>query len=372
MKIIILGSNFAGLDVARLLKNKRKDFDITVIDKNEYFEFHPSIHKIISREKTESELRIDLFKTYLKRDITFVNDEITNIDQTTKEVITKKGKYQYDYIVDCLGTVTNYYKIPGADQFSYSFKVIEDALKIRKWLDENSRNKKELTVAIAGSGLTGIEVLLELVTYAKSVKKLCNIKLVLIEAKENIAPWTNDKTKKFLTELIKEKNIDLETNFLVKEVKQNELISSTDKKLNFDMLIWCTGIKIVPIMESSNLEFDNFGVRCDDYLCSTKNEFIFVCGDALSKKEADGFIVPKTAQYAEHQAKIVVENLISKIEKKPLKKYLSERHTPILIDLGEYGAILMYKKMLIKHPAKLMHKMKNIIEDYWIKSRSNW
>ena len=45
-KVVVLGCNFAGLTVSRYLRQEAKDaIDITVIDRKNYVNFIPNIHK---------------------------------------------------------------------------------------------------------------------------------------------------------------------------------------------------------------------------------------------------------------------------------------------------------------------------------------
>ncbi|KAJ1471252.1 hypothetical protein T484DRAFT_1844879 [Baffinella frigidus] len=45
-RVVIVGGSFAGLAVAR---NLRKDFDVTIIDRKDYFEYTPGVLRLLVR-----------------------------------------------------------------------------------------------------------------------------------------------------------------------------------------------------------------------------------------------------------------------------------------------------------------------------------
>lgn len=368
MKIVIIGSNFAGIEVALKLKKQVKDLELTVIDKKTGTQFYPSMYELVTGKKNIEDLEISLEELYTKKGIKFLNEEVTQIIPDKKQVQTTKTTVDYDILVNAIGSVANYNNIPGALEFAMPFKNIEDTISIKDALEKITlAGDKRFDIVVAGSGLTGIELVFEIHEYLNNTKK--NASLSIIEYCNDICPWTNIETRDFMKKLMKKENITVKTNFEITEVKKNSLISKNGETLNFDMLIWCAGLKVHTVNEKSGLEFDHNGLKVDDYFRSAKYPDIFVCGDAASKKTESGFVVPKSAHFAMVSSKLVSTNIIKTINKKPLKKFDPGPHTPILIDVGDYGAVMMYKKYFFKRPGKIYHFVKDIIETYWVKTR---
>src|SRR5919106_1422755 len=68
----------------------------------------------------------------LKNDADFLEDNLESMNLEKRKVITKTGiEYSYDYIIIALGAIDAYYSVKGAQQYSYSFRSVGDALKLR-------------------------------------------------------------------------------------------------------------------------------------------------------------------------------------------------------------------------------------------------
>ena len=369
-KIVILGSNFAGIDVALRLRKKAKDAEITVVDRKNGTQFYPSMYELVTGKKNIEELEISLEPLYAKKNIAFINEEIISINPEKKQVQTTTRTLNYDILVNTLGAVGNYYNIPGAQEFSHPFKNIEDTLDIKEKLEKITlAGDKTYDIVIAGSGLTGIEVVFEIREYFNETKK--NASLSIIEACDDICPWTNIETRYFIKKLMEKEKITVKTGFPIKEVTKDAITSAKGDKLNFNMLIWCAGLKTNPINEKSGIESDNQGIKVDDYLRSIKYAEIFACGDAASKRLDNNIPLPKTAHSALITSRCAADNIVKTLKGKPLKKFSPGRHMPIFIDLGDYGAVMMYKKHIYTRPGFLYHFMKNLIEAYWLYTRRN-
>ncbi|HYD03895.1 MAG TPA: FAD-dependent oxidoreductase [Alphaproteobacteria bacterium] len=360
-KVVILGSNFAGLDVALGLRKKDKSLEIVVIDKHNA-QYYPSTHKVISGYRDIEDLEIDLQSVYTYHNIEFKKDTIISIDTKKNLVIGKDGKYSYDYLVNTLGSVGNYYNIPGADKYSLPFKTSEDSSVIKEKII-NLESKDKYSIVVAGSGLTGIESIFELKTYLKNIAK--NADLHIVEVMPTIAPWANPSTQIFLKKIMARDKIIVHEGFQIGRVEKNKIISKSNESIDFDILIWCAGLGVNSVIQNSDFEKDSKGMVVNTELRSTSHPNIFGCGDAVSIPSSP---CPKTAQFAVHQAPIVAHNVYAAINGKPLKTF-KVYPAPALVSLGKHGSILVYKKLLFKHPRWLFDICKGIIEWHWLKTR---
>jgi sulfide:quinone oxidoreductase len=102
--ILILGAGFGGLVSANLLrKNLTEEYQITVVDKRQYYMMGLVNLWILSGTRSLTDSRVPLNKLENKG-IRFLNDEITGIDFLGNNVTTKAShKLEYDYLVIALG-----------------------------------------------------------------------------------------------------------------------------------------------------------------------------------------------------------------------------------------------------------------------------
>src|SRR3989338_10715244 len=120
-KILILGGGFGGVRCALDLDKKFKgQVQITLIDKNSYHLFLPSLYEVASvYEKNplsnEDPFAVKMRKTvcipygeiFEGKNINFVQAEIIEVDLKTMKVKTKGGEVlAYDYLVIALGSQT--------------------------------------------------------------------------------------------------------------------------------------------------------------------------------------------------------------------------------------------------------------------------
>jgi len=144
-KILILGGGFGGVRCALDLDKKFKgQVQITLVDKNSYHLFLPSLYEVASiYEKnplsSEDPFAVKIRKTvcipygeiFSGKNINFIQAEVSDVDLKTKNVRTKGGEVlEYDYLVIALGSQTADFGIPGVREYAYQFKGIDDAVAI--------------------------------------------------------------------------------------------------------------------------------------------------------------------------------------------------------------------------------------------------
>ena len=98
MKVIILGGGFCGAIIAKKL-DRQKELDVTLIDTKNYFEYSPSLWKLLLRPSYHQRLMIP-YRLFLKR-TRLITDPIHHV--TPECIETKKEKLPYDYLVISTG-----------------------------------------------------------------------------------------------------------------------------------------------------------------------------------------------------------------------------------------------------------------------------
>src|ERR1700748_3251272 len=89
-KIVIIGAGFAGLQLARRLKNK--DLEITLIDQYNFHQFQPLMYQGATGRLEPSSISFPLRKVFQKKPNVHVRLAcVLNIDTAQKKVITDEG-----------------------------------------------------------------------------------------------------------------------------------------------------------------------------------------------------------------------------------------------------------------------------------------
>jgi sulfide:quinone oxidoreductase len=145
--ILILGGNFAGLQIARHLREDIKDkADITVIDRKSFLLFVPNIPlEAFEGHDPTSKLQLPLAPILQGDDIRFIQAEVKDIDPDKKIVTILPNErpgaaidtISYDYLVVALGNRLAYDRIEGFSEFGHTLTDLYQADKLRRYIEND-------------------------------------------------------------------------------------------------------------------------------------------------------------------------------------------------------------------------------------------
>lgn len=311
--IAIIGGGFCGVETAKRLRGHK----VILFDNKDYFEFTPSVHKLITNPNYDKKIRIPYGK-FLKAKI--VKDKIKSI--TSSSVITESGSHGFDYLVICSGSET---PKPPLDKV-YSIRDGEDAKKIGAAIE------KAREILVVGGGYTGSSVAGELITKTTKKVRIVNAMPRLVD---RMCKEAGDRAADYL---------------YVKgaEMALNKLASQSDLE-NAEIVIWCGGTK--PNTSFLNFPKDDKGMIVVDTNLKVKGTLnVFAGGDIINFKEE------KNIQNAAKHGALIAENIKRSIAKRPLKAYRPQKLMTI-VSLGDNYSILGYGDRVMdgRIPAAIKH-----------------
>jgi NADH dehydrogenase len=166
-EVFIIGGGFAGIEVAKGLKNI--PVKVFLADKHNYHLFQPLLYQVatavLSGEKIAWPIR-KVLKS--QKNAVVALAEVTEIDFENQFVYGRSAGRHYDYLVIAVGLEQAYFGHDEFKPFAPGLKTLDDALEIRRRLliafeeaefemDETSRQGK-LTFVVVGGGPTGVEL----------------------------------------------------------------------------------------------------------------------------------------------------------------------------------------------------------------------
>jgi len=316
-KVVIVGGGFAGTYVALTLK---REFDVTLIDSKNYFEFTPAILRTIVDPSAMGKVQA-LHASYLGS-AHFIQGTVTSMDD--KEVKIGDVAVPFDYLV-----------IASGSRYSVPIKEvgIVHSTRAETLYQHAAQLVKAQTVAIIGGGLVGVELAGEI------VEKYPQKKIILIHAADKLMPRNNARSIHLATKYLVKKGVQLWYNELVKESTNGNIVTASGKTLAADMVFLCTGIEANSGFVTSwhpGVAIPNKQLKVDSCLRLEGSPNIFVAGDVTAIMEE------KTAQNAEEHGKAIVRNIRFAEKGKALVPYAS---TPriMVMSLGPWNGIIMYK-----------------------------
>jgi len=320
MNVIIVGGGFCGALVAKKLDNQ-ESLNATLITKRDFYEYTPSVHKLMCHPELKDKIRVP-YARFLKN-TTVVTDELKRI--TPKAVETKTKTLEYDYLV--IATGIDYPVRLENKENTYPVASGKDALTIAEKLPDAKK------ILIVGGGLIGVEVAGELATKTKGKE------ITLVHPKDQLIERNPKKAGAYAKRFLESRGVEFIMNEKVTSHFDKTYITSGHQELEADLGLWCAGIKINPwFMEKfpDNIFTERRALNVNEHLQLEGYPNIFVGGDISSIKEE------KTAHNAETHANVIAANIVRAVKGKPLKAH-KPHPSPLLISLGDWNCILVYK-----------------------------
>jgi NADH dehydrogenase len=334
-QVVIIGGGFAGLytalELEKLLKG-RDDVAVTLLSAENFFLFTPMLPEAGASSIATRHIVSPLRKLLRRTRSAEVSAE--RIDLASRVVFARHSltgavrEFPYDRLVLALGSVTNYFNVPGAEEYSIPFKTLGDAIYVRNHtIDkleeaavEPERAAELLTFAIAGGGLTGVEVSGALNDFVREAARFYpeidrnQIRVMLIEAGPRLIPDMNEELAAFAETVLGERGVEVRTNTSVVGVESNGFKLSTGEPISTGTFIWAAGVAPNPLIESLEVPKERGRILVNEYLEVEGLANIWALGDgAHIPNPKTGKPHPPTAQHAVREGKRAGRNVAASL-----------------------------------------------------------
>ncbi|MDF2956402.1 MAG: NADH dehydrogenase [Candidatus Alkanophagales archaeon MCA70_species_1] len=359
MKLVVIGCGFAGIEVVEGVRKRMKDAEITMIDPRARMQNQSLFPEIISEKVTPDEITGDLSSFARKHDAKFINEAALSVDFKSKVVRTEREEVPYDFLAITVGAVPSYFGIPGAEERSYQINTLEGALEAKEALERLVSSGKD-RIAVVGAGLTGVELVGELVD-----KYGGKLKITLIEALSRVLPAfseANPKVCTYIERVLREKGVDIMLNTAVERVEDDKIYFKGGGSLDYDMLFWTAGIRPAPLLEALDVPKERGWIKVDESLRVEGMNDVFAGGDCAFVV-IEGRCSGKNAEEAERQGRMIAENIVRSEKGKPLAKYRPKNtieRPRAFISYGGGKAIATSGRLMIK--GRIAYMLKKYVD----------
>jgi NADH:ubiquinone reductase (H+-translocating) len=350
-KVIIIGAGFGGLQLAQKLAGD-DDFQVILIDKNNYHQFQPLFYQVATAGLEPSAISFPLR-------LAFHNDanvhvrvaQVTKIISEQNTIITDLGELNYDYLVLAIGADTNFFGNKNIEERALPMKSVGEALGLRNRLLESfekalvSDNQDDrvglMNVVVVGGGPTGVEVSGTLAEMRRHVlpKDYPELDFELMQINiiesggELLGPMSENaqrKSKDYLEQL----GVNVRLNCRVTDFDGKYVYLNDGTTIRTNNLVWAAGVKangvegINPavLARGGRMKVNRFN-QVEGY------ENIFAVGDVASMiEEKYPMGHPQVAQPAIQQGKLLAKNLKSLLRGNSLKEFIYK-------DLGSMATV---------------------------------
>ncbi|WP_396147899.1 NAD(P)/FAD-dependent oxidoreductase [Flavobacterium sp.] len=339
-RVVIIGGGFAGLSIAKKLRNK--NLQVVLLDKHNYHTFQPLLYQVATGGLEAGSIAYPIRKVIQEyKDFYFRLTSVKEIDTQNQKVISEIGDLNYDYLVIATGSKTNYFGNKEIERNSMSMKTIPQSLNIRSLILENfeqavlTTNEADknalINFVLVGAGPTGVELAGALAEMKRAILQkdypdldISKMEINLIQSGDRVLNTMSEKSsaaaEKFLVDLgvIVHKNVRV-TNYDGRTI-------TTNSALTFETatVIWTAGVQGAAIhgLDSKSLVERVERIRVNQFNQVVGYNNIFAIGDIASmesEKYPQGH--PMMAQPALQQGDLLGENLVKLLANKPMKPF---------------------------------------------------
>ena len=346
-KICILGGGFGGLYTALELAEKTwlEPPDITLVDRDSQFLFTPLLYELVTGEMETWEIAPSFQSLLTDIPVNFIQGDVAEIQLDNRTVILEDGtRLDYDYLVMGLGGDTLYAGVPGAQEYARPFRELADAEALKADLAAWERRSDRFRVAIAGAGASGVELACKLADYLDE-----RAEVRLVDRGSSILTSFQPSSREAAQKALRKRGVVVQLNASVLEVGTDFIrveSGGIEETLPVARVLWTAGTTVNPVVETLPLEKgDRQRLKISSTLQASERPEIFALGDIADGRDADGQLIPTTAQAAFQQASYCAWNIWALATATPntLSRPLLEfRYVPLgeMLSLGTDSASL--------------------------------
>lgn len=333
-RIVIVGAGFGGLALAQKLA--KNDFQVVLIDKNNYHQFQPLFYQVAMAGLEPSSISFPLRKIFQNKPN--VHIRITNVLKLNTEnntLETELGELSFDYLVMAMGADTDFFGMQNIIDNAMPMKSVSEAIYLRNKVLQNLEDALTATdidtreglmnMVVVGTGPTGVEVsgtLAEMkrLILPKDYPELdFNLmKIYLFGSSPEVLETMSDEASMKSKEYLESLGVIVRNGVRITDFDGKYAYTQSGEKIRTNNVVWAAGIKGNSI-EGFSKEVYGGGNRIKVNAFNQVDGFqnIFAIGDIAlmsgDPKFPNGH--PQVAQTAIQQGELLAKNLLKIMRK---------------------------------------------------------
>ncbi|MCW2752193.1 MAG: dehydrogenase FAD-containing subunit, partial [Aeromicrobium sp.] len=320
--VVVVGGGFGGIAAVRKLK--RANVDVTLIDRHTYNTFQPLLYQVATASLNPGDVTWFLRAIRAKQsNVRFLKGTVLTMDHVTKTLGLESGlTVSYDHLILAAGVTTNFFGVPGAEEFGMPLYKRSQALAVRDRMFaalENAvinRTEDDLRIVVVGGGATGVETagaFAELrnndmpTTYPELDRK--RIHITLIEMGPFVLAPFHEKLRDYAKKALEKRDVDLRLETTVKEVRNDGVLVVKGGKEEFlpaGIVVWASGVTAHSTIQDWNIPQGRGGrVMVDKHWKVDGLDDVYAIGDIAISPVALPQLAQPAIQAGKHVAKLI-------------------------------------------------------------------
>jgi NADH:ubiquinone reductase (H+-translocating) len=372
-QIVVVGGGAGGLELVRRLGAKlgREAYDVILIERNRTHIWKPLLHEVAAGSLDANLDEVGYRSHGHRWRYRFFLGSLEAIDREAQQVVVApildedgteiigRHRIRYDYLVLCVGAVSNDFDTPGvrehclfledreqADRFRQ--KLLNHCLRVSRTMSVDPGANAYVNVTIVGGGATGVELAAELFNAASALKHYglevfdeSRLRVTLVEAGPRILPALPVDLAEAAHKELEALGVRVLVNTPITEATATGMVTRNGEMIEADLKVWAAGVRAPEVLKDiAGLETtrsNQLVVRST--LQTTRDDRIFAIGDCCSfKPDGSDRPVPPRAQAAHQMAWTAYRNVLSLIADRPLETFVY-RDRGSLVSLSRYSTV---------------------------------
>lgn len=401
-RIVIVGGGLGGLELAFKLVDD--DYQVVLIDKNNYHQFPPLIYQVASGGLEPSSISFPFRRLFQgKKDFFFRMAKAESVNTDKKIINTTVGEIDYDYLVMAFGAKTNFFGNKDIEATTLPMKSVSEAMRLRNTILRNlelalteedpARKQALMNIVVVGGGASGVEIAGAVAEMKKNIiardypdLDSSQMHIYLVNAADRLLSAMDPVSSKRAERDLKELHVHIRQPQFATEYKDGILKTSAGLEIPTQTVIWVSGI-CANTVEGFPAESIGHASRfLTDRFCRVKGvKDVYAIGDVSLVEGDEEYPLghPQLAQVAMQQAKTVAKNFKAMSKGKELKPFkyknlgvmatIGRNHAVAEISGKKFGGFPAWALWLVVHLRSILGvKNKTFILLNWVWNYINY
>ena len=401
-RIVIVGGGLGGLELA--FKLVGDDYQVVLIDKNNYHQFPPLIYQVASGGLEPSSISFPFRRLFQgKKDFFFRMAKVESVNTDKKTIKTTVGEIDYDYLVMAFGAKTNFFGNKDIEATTLPMKSVSEAMRLRNTILRNlelalteedpARKQALMNIVVVGGGASGVEIAGAVAEMKKNIiardypdLDSSQMHIYLVNAVDRLLSAMDPVSSKRAERDLKELHVHIRQPQFATEYKDGILKTSAGLEIPTQTVIWVSGICANTVEGFPAESIGHAGRFLTDRFCRVKGvKDVYAIGDVSLVEGDEEYPLghPQLAQVAMQQAKTVAKNFKAMSEGKELKPFkyknlgvmatIGRNHAVAEISGKKFGGFPAWALWLVVHLRSILGvKNKTFILLNWVWNYINY
>lgn len=345
-RVVILGGGFGGMYTALRLEKalaRGAGLDVTLVNRENFFLFTPMLHEVAASDLEMSHI-VNPIRKLLRR-VQFVEGQVEAIDLRARRLVVSHGgehhhhDLAYDHLVLALGSITNFYDLPGVQDRALTMKSLGDAIYLRNRLlqlleEANFECACDirvplLSIVVAGGGFAGVETVAAVNDFVREALEFYPglhedlLRIVLVHDGPFLLPELGEKLGTYARQKLAERKVEIRLETRISAMSDRGVALSDGTVIPAKTLVWTAGTSPNPLLATLPCRTERGRVVATEYMEVPEWPGVWALGDcAVIPDPRTGKPYPPTAQHALRQGKVLAGNILAAIRGTPKKPFL--------------------------------------------------